>query len=66
MTLLSLLLTTPPHCHLVPGVLPEFGGGGGMMKFSEILLHPLLKDDCGEIWMRVSWSWPELPSPLQF
>lgn len=31
-------------------VLTEFGGGGGVMKFtSEVLLHPLLRGDCGEI-----------------
>lgn len=47
--------TTLPSDLMDSVVLPEFGGGAGVIKFtSEVLLHPLLGGDCGEIWMEVS------------
>lgn len=48
MTFMSLLLIAPPRLHLISWALPEFGGGGEVMKFSKVLLHPLLRGDCGQ------------------
>lgn len=65
-TSLSILLIAQSCCYLISWSL-WFSQNRGWVgrKFtltSEVLLHLLLRDDCEEIWMRVFWSWPELPS----